>query len=263
MRLTTLLSPESAVQVVWAMTGAYAKEDSSKLISKEAEADLKQIKEQADKNNSAEEKQYMTAVMAAIDASRRSIEIVYKGRELNFEENEKLRDTYLESVKESLEFGKNAKDFFKSLPTMTIGAAGGVTVAEALGVEGVQLWAIGLLLAGVGYFVRLARKRRQYLYIKQDYERNLYYCQYISRVKMILTTLYQDLNRIHKRIFGDNYSNLTGDEIYTSLLSGVDSKPCPYVHKHWKQKVINPDIWTFCESGVDEAVKSCPFWKNN
>lgn len=63
---------------------------------------------------------------------------------------------------------------------MTIGAAGGVTVSQALNISGVSLWAIGLVLATVGYLVNLwfvsrARDKAQLLYVNQDYERGLYY----------------------------------------------------------------------------------------
>lgn len=43
------------------------------------------------------------------------------------------------------------------------------------------------------------------LLVQQDYDRNLYYEQYMSRVAMTLTSLYLDLDRIHQVVFGAPY----------------------------------------------------------
>ena len=175
---TALLPTITAVRMVWAMTGKFSDDEPSKTMATYVEDVLKSIEDQA-AGISPEEKSYVTSVAATMKASLRSLDTAYKGRDLNFEENEKLRTAYLESVKESLSFGSKAQDFLKSLPTMTIGAAGGVTVAQAFQVSNVALWGVGLVLAALGYlvnlfFVRRARRQTQMLYVSQDYERGLY-----------------------------------------------------------------------------------------
>lgn len=266
MPTTTLLPPVSAVRMVWALTGAFSDDVHSKQSTVLVEETLKDIKEraQADVN----EKKYVISAIATMDASRRSLDVIYKGRQLNFEENEKLRSAYLDSVKESLAFGEKAKDVLKSLPSMTIGAAGGVTVAQILKVSDIYLWGIGLMLGAAGYlvnlwFVQRAREKTQFLYVTQDYERGLYYDQYVVRVSLVLTSLYLDLDRIHKNIFGQTYpiGSLEVETVVEDMLSGIRPTFCQYVHKHMGEEKITPRLWSLCETGTIEAVRKCPHWE--
>lgn len=266
MSTTSLLPPVSAVRMVWARTGLFSDDEHSKQSTVLVEEALKNIKERAQSDE--KENKYVISTIATMDSSLRSLDTAYKGRQLNFEENEKLRSAYLDSIRESLDFGKKAQDFLRSLPTMTIGAAGGVTIAQALGVSGIKLWGIGLGLAAVGYivnllFVRHGRKKTQMLYIVQDYERDLYYDQYITRVSTILTSLYLDLDRIHKNIFGQPYPVDATEvhQIIEEMLRGVRSTFCMYVHKHMREKKITPELWSLCETGALDAVKQCPYWE--
>ena len=265
---TTLLSPLAAVNLAWAMTGSFADDEESKQNSSRAQVTMNEIKENAEKEPSGKEAEYIRYAIAAIEANLRSIETVYKGRQLNFDENEKLRSTYLESVRESLEFGRKAKDFLKSLPMMTIGAAGGVTLADVLNLPDVAFWALGLALTGAGYFLNLlivhrTRRYKQKQYIIQDYERNLYYIQYVDRISVLLNSLYEETDRAHKKVFGQEYPvepEKTQEELIENLLSGIRPTYCPFVHKHMKKKLITSDLWAKCESGNPLATTLCPYW---
>ena len=271
MAKTALLPTVTAVRMTWAMTGRFSDDETSKSMAAYVEDALKHIEDQALAHGvSPEEKSYVTSAVATMKASLRSLDTVYKGRTLNFEENEKLRAAYLDSVKESLNFGSKAQDFLKSLPTMTIGAAGGVTVAQSVGLSGTGLWAVGLLLAALGYvvnlwFVALARRRTQMLYVTQDYERGLYYEQYVRRVSEILLGLFLDLERIHRRAFQENseadVSPAAVDKIVKDILAGVRPTFCRYTHKHMRENRITPELWTLCESGNLDAVSMCPLWE--
>ncbi|MFQ5613870.1 MAG: hypothetical protein ACE5H9_17250 [Anaerolineae bacterium] len=266
MSITSLLPPPSAVRMVWALTGAFSNDQHSNQSAILVEAALKDIKDRAEADE--KENQYVISAIATMDASRRSLDTIYKGRQLNFEENGKLRSVYLDSVRDSFDFGSKAKDFLKSLPTMTIGTAGGMTIAQALGLSGSVLWAVGLILAAAGYlvnlwFVRRARRQTQLLYIAQDYERGLYYDQYVSRVAVILTSLYLDINRIHKNVFGTPYptDGVAASQIIEDMLHGVRPTYCQYVHKHMREKKVTPELWSLCETGSAGAVQKCPHWE--
>ena len=265
MSQTFLLPPVSAVRMVWARTGMFSNDEHSKISAVLTEAALKNIRERAEADD--KERKYVNSAIATMDATLRSLDIIHKGRELNFEENEKLRKAYLDSVKENLEFGKKAGDFLKSLPAMVIGGAGGITVAQYFKISDINLWAIGLALASIGYIVnlgvvRLMRKRTQMLYIAQDYDRNLYYDQYITRVATILTSLYLDLDRIHKNVFEQSYSvDVEVSNIIGEMLKGVRPTFCKYIHKHIREKKIKPELWTLCETGKEGAVEKCPRWE--
>lgn len=267
---TPLLPPFLAIRTVWARTGIFTNDEHSQNLAAETAAAWNSITARARAMGGSEEK-YVNLALLTMEASLRSLDTVYKGREINFQENQELRRGYLDSVKQSLEFGEKAKDFLKSLPTMVIGSAGGVTVAQALNknLSELQLWGIGLVLAGAGYLVnfgivRAVRKRTQMLYVIQDYERSLYYDQYISRVAAILKTLYLDLQRIHKGVYGNEYPlDASVDGIISELLQGIKSPFCCYTHKHMAEKKITPGLWSRCESGVDKAIRACPFWEGS
>jgi hypothetical protein len=266
---TALLPTVTAIRMVWAMTGKFSDDQPSQTMATYVEDTLKGIENQA-AGVSAEEQSYVTSAIATMKASLRSLETAHKGRDLNFEENEKLRRAYLESVTESISFGSKAQDVLKSLPTMTVGAAGGVTIAQALGISGITLWGLGLALAALGYlvnlwFVRRARRQTQLLYVSQDYERDLYYEQYLNRVTTILLGLFLDLERIHKNVFQETYEADTNPSTIRSfvedILAGVRSTFCPFVHKHIADNRITPELWTRCESGNTDAVRLCPNWE--
>jgi hypothetical protein len=268
MAKTALLPTVTAVRMAWAMTGKFS-DDESKIIAAYVEDELKNVEGEASKIG-PKEKSYVKSAVATIKASMRSLNIIYKSRELNFKENEKLREAYLKSITENLDFGKQASDFLRSLPAMVIGGAGGVTVADAVGLSGVMLWGVGLGLAGLGYlvqsyFVRRGRRQTQMLYVSQDYERNLYYEQYINRARDILQGLFLDLERIHKRIFGENYEVKIEPSavkiLVDAMLAGVTPTFCQFVHQHMKEKKVTPELWTKCECGNADAVRTCPFWE--
>jgi hypothetical protein len=119
-----LLPPTTAVRIVWALTGSFSDDLHSQRAAEYAEQSLKNIEARAQQSNE-QEQQYVTTTIAAIQSTRRSLDTIYKGRELNFNENKELRSAYLDSIKEGIDFGKKAQDFLKSLPAMTIAGAGG------------------------------------------------------------------------------------------------------------------------------------------
>jgi hypothetical protein len=257
---TLILPPTTAVRIVWALTGSFSDDLHSQRAAEYAEQSLKSIESRAQKCND-EEKQYVSTTIAAIQATRRSLDTVYKGRKLNFEENKKLRSAYLDSIKEGIDFGNKAQDFLKSLPAMTIAGAGGLTLADYFHFSGIKLWGAVLGLAAIGYLInmmikRYARRMSQMLYIKQDYERNMYYEQYVARVQLILESLYADIDQVHHNIFGTPYPDPDKERalqrIVTELLAGVQPTPCKYIHKHITEGKITPELWSKCETGTVE-----------
>src|SRR4030042_1360931 len=111
--------------------------------------------------------------------------------------------------------------------------------------------------------VSKTRVKTQILYVRQDYERSLYYEQYIARTAMILTSLYKDINRIHKNVFGKPYPIDAGKEkeIIEDMMRGVNTTFCPYVHKHMKERKITPELWAQCKAGVPEVINECDYYK--
>ena len=178
---THLLPPVTAIKMVWARTGALSSDPHSQILAGQAELAAKEIRERAE--GVEHEERYVISAFAALDACYRNLDIIHKKRNQDFQQNEKLRNAYFETVKENLEFGTKAKDFLQSLPSVTIGGAGGLTLAEVLGLSmrPVWSWVFALGLASAGYLfnlliVRLMRKKKQMLYVLQDYEPGIAGC---------------------------------------------------------------------------------------
>lgn len=257
---TLLLPPSTAVRIVWALTGSFSNDEHSQRAAQYAEQSMKNIETRAQESDE-KEKQFVIPTMAAMQATRRSLDTVYKGRELNFEENKTLRSAYLDSIKEGIDFGKKTQDLLRSLPAMTIAGAGGLTVADYVGLSGIKLWALTLGLAAIGYLInmiikRYSRRLSQIQYIRQDYERSIYYDQYIARVCLILESLYADIDQIHHNVFGTQYPDPDKERaprrIVEELFAGVRPTPCKYIHKHMAEGKITPKLWALCESGTIE-----------
>ena len=265
---SSLLSPITALRIVWAQTGSFSDDDHSQLTALEARNVLKNIQLAAEKDR--KEKIYITAANSVVESGLRSLDIVYKSRQDNFKETEKLRKIYMQSITDSLEFGKKTGDFLKSLPTMTVTAAGGITLAQAFGdLSTTAIWTLALALGAAGYlinlwFVNISRKKTQINLIRHDYERNLYYQQYIDRVAAVLVSLYYDLDRIHKHAFGSSYP--IGDkkpgDLIDEILYGVKPTLCQFAYKHFSERKITPELWPICETGEENVIITCPFWKD-
>ncbi len=126
MSASTTLAPFTAIRLAWAIAGKFSSQPEGKLSAQVSEQTLKDISARAAKD--PKEQSYVSQSEATIQAAIRGLEIILKGRNLNFDENEKLRKAYMENVQEGIQFGSKAKDYLKALPTMAI-AGPGVTVA--------------------------------------------------------------------------------------------------------------------------------------
>lgn len=271
LKMTKLLPPPTAVRIAWAQTGFFSTASpESKDIATESKKNLDDIKAQAAKE-SDQEKSYVVDAIVDIEATMRSLDTIYKGRQLNIEENDKLRNENLENIKQDMQFGRNARDAVKSLPTMAITSGVGTIslnqLLQSWDLPAWSLWLIGLGTAGVGYFINFgfiswASSRRQILFVRQDYERDMFYQQYLVRVRTALINLYNDIDRLHYNSFNSYYpagASENAISIVEGMLKGVQPTMCEYVHKHMDCGIITPDIWTLCETG-GKPVESCKHW---
>ncbi len=311
MEETLLLPPIAAVRIVWACTGTFSKDKDLRLstfLIDKAMKDIKSLLKNKENNSKGKkgknsendnriekekiekEKQYLTRAMIAMNSCLRSMHTMYKGRDLNFEENTKLREAYLKSLEENIDFGNRLRDFLKSLPTMTIGGGSGAFLSQSIkdsligagrlpggfDLEEVSLWILVALGLAVGYFfndllVRWSRKRKQMLYIINDYERNIYYDYYIERVEALLGSLYTDLNQIYEEIFHPPYDKRDGGEsekekrknTHNMIKDLIGARPirCVYINKHMREKKITPGKWAICETGLKKDRERCIHWR--
>jgi len=178
----------------------------------------------------------------------------------------------LEAIKENIEFGKEATDYLKTLPTMVVSGVGSITIADLLlKVFDIKLLIIyGLIFAAIGFigylvYIRLIRNFKIKLYIAQDYERTLYYEQYVNRVMMVLNNLYNELDQIHQHVYGFSYSQVFYSDENDNIemfLSGIRPTFCEFTHEHMSKRKIKPGRWAGCEVGIEEVELECPALKS-
>ncbi|NVL91233.1 MAG: hypothetical protein HWN69_09650 [Desulfobacterales bacterium] len=261
---TTLLPPDIAVRIAWALTGQFSKSKQSKDIYLLADKQLKDIQEKA----IGKEKEYVDLAIPIVLAGMRSLDTIYKWRELNFEENEKLRSVALDDVKETMKFGQKAGDFLKSLPAMTVAAGGGAAFSiEVLNLPASAVWGLGVGLAGASFWVyrwytHMTNKQKQKIYLKQDYERNLYFEKYRNQVLETLETMYSDIDRVHKRVFHQEYKlekTENASKIVEDALIGIKPTMCEHVSNHLEDGSITAEYWPRCEVG-GKAAEECKQW---
>lgn len=268
MAKTKLLPPEIAVKIAWGLTGEFCDSPHSKKYASSAELELEGIKNRAKDN--VLEKEYVSRVIVAIYANMRNLDTIYKWRNLNFNENKKLRDVYLENAQENAATGIKAGEVIKSIPTMTFTGAGGITLAQFFDASDILSYGFGLFAAGLGaaaqiYALRRFRRKEIWNYIRQDYERNLYYQKYLEKVTIILTHLYKLVSNIHIDVFDEEYSSEGGSISFEEFLAGIQPKFCQYIHKHLNDKKykkrIKADIWVLCETNSEIAERFCPHFE--
>jgi hypothetical protein len=268
--VTTLLPPPRAIWIAWAQTGNFGKEPEPKDIATAATKLLNDVIEKA-KEQGDPEKGYVNNAATDLEATMRTMHTIYKGRELNFQEIDKIRSASLENISQDLQFGRNAQDFFKSLPTMAItSGASTITlnkVLESFSLPSWTFWLIGIGSAGLGFFINIGivrwnSKARQAEYIRQDYERTRYFQHYLIRIRTALLNLYYDIDRLHARYFNKTYplgEFESAEKIIDNMLQGARPTLCKYVFDHLNRKLIKANLWTLCETGR-ESCEDCKYW---
>jgi len=304
-----LLDPLTAVRLVWAITGGFPK---SRLLKKKEEADLKEsdtpptalthysninadeanillTKIVTESEKDVPEKEYVTKSVIAMRASLRNLGTIYNGRELNFKENEVLRDAYVESIKASIEFGKNIKDYAIGIPTAVVGALASVGVSLILSdltgkqLNSTDLYLVAIVFGLLGYLYYWVQIKIGYHanfrdLMQQELERDVYYEQYLYRVHRQLQELFTELNTIHYEVFHNPYSENSeteGREAITNLIKNLCPTACENVCYCSREKGTNTDRWAWCETGIgdscltlrgkppkpEDCPKECPHWK--
>jgi hypothetical protein len=100
-----------AVEIVWAYTGRLTNDAPSREVAaKLPEARLEYLKAAANNSNNPREAEYESRALLAMEVCIRNMDIIYKARQLNFEDNKTLRSGYLETVKDTKDFGLKLSD---------------------------------------------------------------------------------------------------------------------------------------------------------
>lgn len=233
-----------------------------------------EIKQVLDPNSgrlTKDERLYLRDTLAAIDGTVRMLETVRKGRDLNFSQLEKLMDIELDYVKSAEGGGTNLegilKSFIQAVPAILLGGTTGLSIALLSNLPLVQtgaliiLGTLGVYGLGIGWSWVVAQWRLS-SYVQRDYRRNLYYRDWFDRVRVELDGLYESVDNLHQKSFGDFCKGGSVKEALEPFNRSLSVRPgqCKYTRRHMEMKLITAEIWPYCEATRDGGFQRCPYW---
>ena len=274
-----LLDPLTAVRLVWAITDGFPK---SRLLKKKEEADLKEpdtppsnllhysninadeaniilktIITESEKN--IQEKEYIKKSVIAMRAALRNLGTLYSGRELNFRENDDLRQAYIASITDSITLSNDFKKWSEGLPAALLSGLAGLGVSyffkEFIGLPfGAADYLLFILLFAIlGYIIAWMIMKYGYSQkfkglMQQELERNIYYEQYLYRVHGQLQNLFAELTTIHEEVFHKPYSphaESEGKTAITGMITALCPTACQNIMYCSRERGTNKDHWAW------------------
>ena len=279
-RVEPPILPREAVQWTWSLTIGQSGSSDAEVLrerQKEIQGYIDGIKDELGKTGKASQQdiRYIDGVYAAINSCVRTLHIIIRGRDTNFKEVDKLKEVYLAKAEDIVTFSGNLQSAFGRIATMTIGGTS-VTAIVAYYLPNLPVFVFPLVLAAAGaisfgvheQFVKpWKRGENVKANVKNDYQRNQYYQQYVRRSKDALTGLFKETLDLFEEIYGKSYDpvhNKPGkkEEFVNSLLKPIEFEnyTCPIIHECFAKGIIldkkNLDRWPTCESG--EGYGTCP-----
>ena len=272
--------PETAVEWAWGLTHSFSTSKEGKGIGESISLDIrsrmKRIRDEVEaEENTGRESDlvYVNAVMAAVDSTARNLGIIIAGRNLNFKGVDDLRDARQDNVKAAERLSKDAQSYVPRLFAAGGGLSAPFVLLEFFGITlpAAVVVALGVIAAGVAYLlfqVLVAPRRRtaaQKVLIDADYQRNVYYSQYLSSSRSALQSLLENVLHFHRRVYGlvydSRYNDLNNVKGFVAGVMGgphADPKRCPHIDEHYHERIITPVLWPSCDSG--EGAEKCPFY---
>lgn len=269
---TEILPPGLAVRLAWDLTGEWSETTAVQDRAKIANSRLAALADQALNGPDEDEKKYVPQAVKYIYSCQRSLAAIYASRKLNFEEVRQMREAQRESIEAYSKLTANWQSAWPRVVSVGIGgSAGALTLVDLAkgyfpSINPAVLQAYMFIIgAGVLYlvneFIVLPWVRRSLMMerVRGDYDRNLYYAQFIERTRSALVSLYEDVDRVHQKVFRSPYEPQPDvTKIVDGVLAGVLPTMCDKVHDHMHRGLATPNLWSICETGT--AKESCPNW---
>ncbi len=269
--------PETAVEWAWAMTHAFSTSREGReirnSISDDVRSRMKGIRSDVETD---EDVSYVNAVIPAVDSTARNLGIIIAGRNKNFKGVDDLRDVRLDNVKAAERLSKDAQSYVPRLFATGSGLSAPFVLLQFFGIvlPATVMAALGVIGAGIAYLlfqVVVAPRRRtaaQKVLIDADYQRNAYYSQYLISCRGALRSLLENVLHIYRRVYGSVYDSTYDDltnvrSFITGVMGGPHSDPkrCRFIDEHYHKRIITPELWPSCESGV--GAENCPFYSGS
>lgn len=279
--------PEMVPNFAWGLTLRYSEDNEAKGRAEKIQTRLDQIKtdvyEKA-KGKKAEEREkqdklYLDNVLAAIDSCERTLLTIIRGRNLNFNETDRLMETEKENIEASSRMMLNLHSALPRVFATGGGAAGTVLVKFILTsvfkieIPDEVLYSAAVVAAGAVYGIYQlmiapeTRKRAQQEIVRTDYRRNQYFRAYLAKSRGSLDALFSEILNIYERVYREKYDGSKYDnveerqKVVMNAMGGskaLSGEWCPKIHEHYHKNKITPVEWTTCESA--QGYEKCSKW---
>jgi hypothetical protein len=231
------------------------------------------------------EVKYLRRALPYIYSSLRELEVIYHGRQSNFNHIRALSEKYRENIKDEIKFGSSVRDYLKAIPWVGISGGTGITAVMILDSCGFELCgnyclvfkmflpALSATLGGLLYYfvTKWGWKKAELSLIKLDHDSNIYYIHYLNRCKKVLYNLNKELSFIHQDIFGNSgkyfkpifsdknfiLTNSIGDSVYSNNSIEISTKELKNINKRINN--LAKEIGSYSDSsrlGNDEELKT-------
>ena len=265
---TQLISPRGAIDIAWASTNDLSTNPKISGNAERVKKRMDDIIEIAYKGNNMKEKEYINSVYMAIESTYRSLATITNGRNNNYTEINTVRDQQAKDMQSYASFILTLQSTIPRIAEMTIGGIASGTLFGPYFIRmfpslGDSAFHISVALGAVIFYLvsefyinpRLAKRKLRSI-IQLDYDKDLYYQQYLNRIKEALISLYDQVENLHVKNFKIKYNEEKNSETEVDdLLKGLDTTMCENVVTCMENEKITPDNWAVCESG--ETKDSC------
>jgi hypothetical protein len=251
---------------------------------KEIRTRMSEVRTKVQKKGTPDE-QYVEAVFNAVDSCYRTLLVIIRGRDTNFKETDSLTEMYIKNNESISSFTLNLQSAFGRVAGMTFGGTSATAIVMTLFPD-LPVWVFPLTLSAMGaisyalyeLFVTPWKQRKNMAArIKNDYQRDIYFQQYVRRCRDALVGLLMETFSIYKQVYGVHYND-SFENIQTrrkSAEKAVDyvlgslglNYCCEDIHDCYDKKLFLEDKsidrgrWATCESG--EGNKYCSIYKKN
>jgi hypothetical protein len=231
------------------------------------------------------DEKYMDAIFNAVDSCVRTLLVIIRGRDTNFKETDSLMDMYIKSNESISSFTLSLQSAFGRVAGMTFGGTSATAIVMTL-FPNLPVWVFPLTLSAMGaisyalYELLVTpwkQKKNMAARIKNDYQRDIYFQQYVRRCRDALVGLLMNAFSIYKQVYGvhydDSFKNIEiqrkfAENVVDDALGSLDLKySCEDIHDCYDKKIFltNESIelgrWATCESG--EGNEKCPIFQKN
>lgn len=265
---TKLVSPRDAIDIAWARTDDLSTNVNIRGNAERVKKRMDDIIEIADKGTNVKEKEYINSVFMAIESTYRSLATIANGRTNNYKEIDAVRD---QQAKDMQSFASLIPTLQSTIPRIAEMTIGGIATGTLFGPYfirwfpslgdyafhiSVAIGAVLLYLVSELFINPWLAKRKLRSIIQLDYDKDLYYQQYLIRTKNALISLYDQVEDLHEKNFNTKYSEEKNSETEVDdLLKGLSTTMCENVVTCIKKNKITANNWAICETG--ETKKDC------